>query len=80
MSAHAEIPEWQPLGAAIFHRPCSRTLGQRIPALHAALLGPYIHGIAGEHASFEYTPYCMTASDILYRFPEGFMLEELRHL
>lgn len=42
----------------------------------AAALGVYIHAIAGEFAASELTPYCMTATDILYRFPEGFLFYE----
>lgn len=52
-------------------------LAQKLSTKHAALLGCYIHGTAGEYAAAELTSYCMTASDILYRFPEGFSLEEL---
>jgi hypothetical protein len=37
------------------------------------MLGVYIHSIAGEFAAIELTPYSMTASDILYHFPEGFL-------
>ena len=53
------------------------SLAQKLPPKHAALLGCYIHGTAGEFAAAELTSYCMTASDILYRFPEGFLLEEM---
>ncbi len=52
-------------------------LAQKLSTKHAAILGCYIHGTAGEYAAAELTSYCMTASDILYRFPEGFLLEEL---
>lgn len=52
-------------------------LAQRLSPLHAAQLGCYIHGTAGEFAAAEMTSYCMISSDILYRFPEGFLLEEL---
>jgi NAD(P)H-hydrate epimerase len=52
-------------------------LAQKLAPKHAALLGCYIHGTAGEFAAAELTSYCMTASDILYRFPEGFLLEEM---
>jgi ADP-dependent NAD(P)H-hydrate dehydratase / NAD(P)H-hydrate epimerase len=52
-------------------------LAQKLTPLHAALLGCFIHGTAGEFAATELTSYCMTATDILYRFPEGFLLEEL---
>lgn len=52
-------------------------LAQKLSPLHAALLGCYIHGTAGEYAASELTSYYMNASDILYHFPEGFHLEEL---
>ena len=52
-------------------------LAQKLPPKAAALLGCYIHGVAGEFAASDVTSYCMTASDILYRFPEGFFLEEM---
>lgn len=51
-------------------------LAQKMSPLSAALLGCYIHGTAGECAAGELSSYCMTASDILYHFPEGFLLEE----
>lgn len=51
-------------------------LAQKLSPLHAALLGTFIHGIAGEYAASELSSYCMTASDILYHFPEGFLLDE----
>lgn len=51
-------------------------LAQKLPPLAAAQLGCYIHGTAGEYAAGELTSYCMTASDILYHFTEGFLLEE----
>lgn len=52
-------------------------LAQGLSTHHAAQLGVYIHGIAGEHAAMELTSYCMTATDILFYFPEGFRLIEL---
>ncbi|MES2121691.1 MAG: NAD(P)H-hydrate dehydratase [Chlamydiota bacterium] len=48
-------------------------LAQGLPARHAAALGVYIHGLAGESAAEENTSYCMTASDILHCLPEAFM-------
>lgn len=50
-------------------------LAQKMTPLHAALLGTYIHGVAGEYAAAELSSYCMIASDILYHFPEGFLLD-----
>lgn len=52
-------------------------LAQNLSPLHAALLGCYIHGVAGEYAAKELTPYCMVASDILYHFTEGFIFDEM---
>ena len=51
-------------------------LAQGLTPLHAAQLGVYLHGIAGEHAASELTSYSMTASDILFYFPEAFKLIE----
>lgn len=49
-------------------------LSQGLTPHQAAILGVYIHGLAGEHAALELSSYCMTASDILFYFPEGFRL------
>lgn len=49
-------------------------LSQGLNPHQAASLGVYIHGLAGEHAALELSSYCVTASDILYYFPEGFRL------
>ena len=38
----------------------------------AAILGAYMHGLAGDHAAKEKTPYCMTASDIITHLPKVF--------
>ncbi len=38
----------------------------------AAIVGAYIHGLAGDYAAREKTPYCMTASDIIAHFPDVF--------
>ncbi|MBA3237020.1 MAG: NAD(P)H-hydrate dehydratase [Parachlamydiaceae bacterium] len=51
-------------------------LAQKLTPLKAAILGCFIHGVSGEYAALELTSYCMTASDIMYRFPEGFLLDE----
>ena len=51
-------------------------LAQKAPPLQAACLGVYIHGLAGEYAARDLTSYCMTASDILYYFPEAFRLAD----
>ncbi len=47
-------------------------LAQGLQPSDAAMLGVYIHGLAGEHASEELTPYCMVASDIIDCFPIAF--------
>lgn len=38
----------------------------------AAMLGVYLHGLAGEYAAEDMTAYGMCASDIIYRYPEAF--------
>lgn len=52
-------------------------LSQGATPHHAAALGVYLHGLAGEYAADDLTSYCMTATDILYRFPDAFRLLEL---
>lgn len=52
-------------------------LAQGVTPHHAAALGVYLHGVAGEYAADELTPYCMVATDILYHFPNAFRLVEL---
>lgn len=52
-------------------------LSQGIPPHHAAALGVYLHGAAGEYAADDLTSYCMIATDILYRLPDAFRLLEL---
>lgn len=47
-------------------------LAQGLLPQDAAMLGVYIHGLAGEHAAMELTSYCMTASDIITYFPDAF--------
>lgn len=47
-------------------------LAQGLSPHHAAMLGVYLHGLAGEFASATLTPYCMTASDLIAHFPEAF--------
>lgn len=47
-------------------------LAQGSPTEVAAALGVFLHGLAGEHAAEELTPYCMTASDIIFHLPEAF--------
>lgn len=47
-------------------------LAQGSPPEVAAALGVFLHGLAGEHAAEEMTPYSMIASDIIFHFPEAF--------
>ena len=47
-------------------------LAQGMPVREAAILGCYLHGMAGNLAAEKYTPYCMTASDILTFLPQAF--------
>ena len=47
-------------------------LAQGVPPHKAAILGVYLHGLAGEYAAKELTSYCMTASDIMNYFPDAF--------
>ncbi|MBA3958403.1 MAG: NAD(P)H-hydrate dehydratase [Parachlamydiaceae bacterium] len=47
-------------------------LAQGVPSGHAAALGVYLHGLAGEFAAAELTSYCMTASDMITYFPHAF--------
>lgn len=48
-------------------------LAQGLTPKHAAYLGTYLHGVAGEFASEDMTPYCMAASDIINFFPDAFL-------
>jgi hydroxyethylthiazole kinase-like uncharacterized protein yjeF len=48
-------------------------LAQGMPTSHAAMVGVFVHGLAGEHAALDYTSYCMTASDITSYFPEALL-------
>ncbi len=52
-------------------------LAQGMPPQHAAMMGVFIHGNAGEHAALDHTSYCMTATDIINYFPEAMMFSEL---
>lgn len=47
-------------------------LAQKLSTHHAALLGVYLHGVAGEFAADNLTSYCMTASDLIAYFPDAF--------
>jgi ADP-dependent NAD(P)H-hydrate dehydratase / NAD(P)H-hydrate epimerase len=47
-------------------------LAQGVKPWEAAILGAYLHGLAGEIASAELTPYGMVASDVIHALPEAF--------
>lgn len=47
-------------------------LAQKLPALHAAILAVYLHGLSGEHASRTHTPYSMVASDLIAHLGDAF--------
>lgn len=47
-------------------------LAQGCSLQNSASLAVFLHGLAGEHAAEEMTPYCMVASDIIFHFPEAF--------
>lgn len=47
-------------------------LAQGLSPHHAAMLGVYMHGVAGEWAAASLTSYCMTASDLVTYFPDAF--------
>lgn len=44
-------------------------LAQTHDPLKAAILGVYIHAVAGEYAADQYTSYCMAANDITHALP-----------
>ena len=50
----------------------SALLAQGLSTHQAALLGVFLHSVAGEHAAQAMTSYCMVASDIVDYFPEAF--------
>ena len=47
-------------------------LAQGLAPHEAAMLGVYLHALAGEAAAFELTSYCMTATDLIDFLPEAF--------
>lgn len=47
-------------------------IAQGVAPEAAAVLGVFLHGLAGEHAAVELTPYGVVASDIVFHFPEAF--------
>lgn len=50
-------------------------LSQKVPAYQAAMLGVYLHGLAGNIASEDYTKYSVLASDVIEYIP--FAITEL---
>ncbi|MFQ5591414.1 MAG: NAD(P)H-hydrate dehydratase, partial [Phycisphaerae bacterium] len=50
---------------------------QRMPALEAAILSVYIHGLAGDYAAEELGRRSMTAVDLIEYLPEAFCDHEL---
>jgi NAD(P)H-hydrate epimerase len=53
-------------------------LAQGVTTLHAALLGVYLHGLAGDFAADMLTERAMIAGDIIDCLPEAFLLFEQR--
>jgi len=47
-------------------------ISQGLSPYHAAIYGVYVHGLAGEFAATEKTPYSLIASDIITSFPAAF--------
>nr|WP_166155872.1 NAD(P)H-hydrate dehydratase [Neochlamydia sp. AcF84]NGY95081.1 Bifunctional NAD(P)H-hydrate repair enzyme Nnr [Neochlamydia sp. AcF84] len=47
-------------------------LAQGLPHPQAAILGVWLHAVAGEQAAKEKTSYCMTASDIITHLPHAY--------
>ncbi len=50
-------------------------LAQGMIPHEAAILGVYLHAIAGEFAAYDKSSYCITAGDIIDRFPEAFLFK-----
>lgn len=47
-------------------------IGQKLPAFEAAVLGVYLHGLAGDFAAEEYGRLSMTAEDVISFLPVAF--------
>jgi NAD(P)H-hydrate epimerase len=52
-------------------------IGQRMVPLEAAILGAYLHGLAGDFAAEELGRRSMTAMDLIEYLPEAFSEHEL---
>ncbi len=52
-------------------------IGQKLPALEAAILGVYLHGLAGDFAAEELGRRSVTAVDVVEYLPEAFCEHEL---
>jgi NAD(P)H-hydrate epimerase len=53
-------------------------LAQGVNSFHAALLGVYIHGLAGDFAADMLTERAMIAGDLIDCLPEAFLMMEKR--
>ena len=49
----------------------SGLIAQRISTLNAAILGTYLHGLAGDMASYDLTKYSVLASDVINYLPNA---------
>ena len=47
-------------------------ISQGLTLHEAAIFGVYLHGLAGEIAALDLTPYCMLASDIIEALPKAY--------
>jgi NAD(P)H-hydrate epimerase len=48
-------------------------LAQNYPPSHAAILGTYLHGLAGDLAEREYGQQSLVATDIIQKIPEAYL-------
>lgn len=47
-------------------------LAQKVEGIEAAILGCFLHGLAGDIAAEQKTPYCLIATDIIKYLPKAF--------
>ena len=52
-------------------------IGQRMPPMEAAILGTYLHGLAGDYAAEELGRHSVTATDVIDYLPEAFSEYEM---